>query len=523
MPRARISQHFKNHMFKKILIANRGEIAVRILRACRELGIRSAAVFSDVDRKSLHVRLADEAYPIGPAPSRESYLRIDKLMDVARRAGCDAVHPGYGFLAENSALPRACVDAGLTFIGPPADAMEALGSKTAGRQLARRSDVPIVPGTNDPIEKPADAQALAHNMGYPVLLKAVAGGGGKGMRLVYSDAEFESAFRDASSEAMNAFGDARLYLEKYLDRPRHIEIQILADAHGRVVSLGERECSVQRRHQKVIEEAPSPIVTPDLRKKMGDAAVRLARAGGYVNAGTVEFLVDANLNFYFLEVNTRLQVEHPVTEQVTGLDLVKLQIAIAAGHRLPFAWETITPRGHAMEARLYAEDPGNNFFPSPGKILSCHVPSGPGIRLDDGVYEGWTVPTDYDPLLSKLIAWGNSREETIARLRRALEEYTVTGIKTNAGLFLRIFSESDFLRGEIHTKWLDELLSRPNSSAPRAKEKEMDGAAADAAAIAAAIWQANQWDRQAYLSSSSADQPSRWKLEGRQTQMDRIP
>jgi acetyl-CoA carboxylase biotin carboxylase subunit len=507
-------------MFKKILIANRGEIAVRILRACRELGIHSAAVFSDVDRRSLHVRLADEAYPIGPAASRESYLRIDKLMEVARRAGCDAVHPGYGFLAENAALPRACTEAGLTFIGPPAEAMEALGSKTAGRQLARRCDVPMVPGTNDPIEKTSDAQALAHDMGYPVLLKAVAGGGGKGMRLVHGDVEFESAFRDAASEAMNAFGDARLYLEKYLERPRHIEIQILADAHGRVVSLGERECSIQRRHQKVIEEAPSPIVTPDLRKKMGDAAVRLARAGGYVNAGTVEFLVDQNLNFYFLEVNTRLQVEHPVTEQVTGLDLVKLQIAIAAGHRLPFAWESITPRGHAMEVRLYAEDPANNFFPSPGKILSCHVPSGPGIRLDDGVYEGWTVPNDYDPLLSKLIAWGNSREETIARLRRALEEYAITGIQTNAGLFLRILSESDFLRGEIHTKWLDELLRRPGSvSATPSNEEVQINAAADAVAIAAAVWQANQSARSS--SSTPAEQPSHWKHEGRRAQLDR--
>src|SRR6266852_6399212 len=330
-------------MFNKILIANRGEIAVRILRACRELGIRSVAVFSEADRASLHVRLADEAYPIGPAPSRESYLRIDKLIDVARRSGCDAVHPGYGFLAENPALPRACEETSLVFIGPPAEAMEALGSKTAGRQLARRSDVPTVPGANDPIEKSEEAQALARSMGYPVLLKAVSGGGGKGMRLVASDPDFSSAWRDASSEAQNAFGDARLYLEKYLDKPRHIEIQIFADCHGRVVSLGERECSVQRRHQKVIEEAPSPIVTPDLRKKMGDAAVRLARAGRYVNAGTVEFLVDAHLNFYFLEVNTRLQVEHPVTEQVTGLDLVTLQIAIAAGHRLPFEWETITP------------------------------------------------------------------------------------------------------------------------------------------------------------------------------------
>src|SRR6202158_6258109 len=501
-------------MFNKILIANRGEIAVRILRACRELGIRSVAVFSEADRASLHVRLADEAYPIGPAPSRESYLCIDKIIDVARRSGCDAVHPGYGFLAENPALPRACEEAGLVFIGPSAEAMEALGSKTAGRQLARGSDVPIVPGANDPIEKPEEAQTLAQSMGYPVLLKAVSGGGGKGMRLVASDPDFASAWRDASSEALNAFGDARLYLEKYLDKPRHIEIQIFADSHGRVVSLGERECSVQRRHQKVIEEAPSPIVTPDLRKKMGDAAVRLARAGRYVNAGTVEFLVDANLNFYFLEVNTRLQVEHPVTEQVTGLDLVKLQIAIAAGHRLPFAWETITPRGHSMEVRLYAEDPDNNFFPSPGKILSRRAPSGPGIRLDEGVYEGWTVPNDYDPLLSKLIAWGNSREETIARLRRALEEYTVTGIKTNAGLFRRLLTDPVFRRGEIHTKWLDELLSHQHVNVP-----PQENHAADAAAIAAALWQANQWEKQS--PTKDANQPSRWKQEARRDQLDR--
>src|SRR5579885_2670022 len=483
-------------MFKKILIANRGEIAVRILRACRELGIQTVAVHSEVDRTSLHVRLADESYPIGAAASRESYLRIDKLMDVANQSGCDALHPGYGFLAENPALPRACADAGITFIGPSAEAMEAMGSKTAGKQLARRAEVPTVPGTSEPIENPEEAQALARGMGYPILLKAIAGGGGKGMRVVPSDAAFASAWRDAASEAFNAFGDSRVFIEKYLVGPRHIEIQILADAHGRCVSLGERECSIQRRHQKVVEEAPSPVITPDLRRKMGEAAVRLGRSGGYVNAGTVEFLVDADLNFYFLEVNTRLQVEHPVTEQVTGLDLVKLQIAIAAGHRLPFAWESITPRGHAMEVRLYAEDPDNNFFPSPGKILSRHAPSGPGIRLDEGVYEGWTVPMDYDPLLSKLIAWGNSREEAVARLRRALEEYSITGIKTNASLFRRILAEPDFLQGQIHTRWLDEMLLRSRSAA----SVDAGGASASGhnsnsekvAAITAALWRVSQ-------------------------------
>jgi acetyl-CoA carboxylase, biotin carboxylase subunit len=505
-------------MFKKILIANRGEIAVRIQRACHELGIKTAAVFSEVDRNSLHARLANEAYAIGPAPSRESYLRIDKIMDVASRAGCDAIHPGYGFLAENPALPKACTDAGITFIGPSAEAMEAMGSKTAGKQLARRAEVPTVPGTDIALDNPDEVQALARSMGYPVVLKAVAGGGGKGMRVVPNDTEFAAAWRDAASEALNAFGDSRVFLEKYLIGPRHIEIQIFADAHGRVVSLGERECSVQRRHQKVVEEAPSPVVTPDLRKKMGDAAVKLARAGGYVNAGTVEFLVDADLNFYFLEVNTRLQVEHPVTEQVTGLDLVKLQIAIAAGHRLPFAWETITPRGHAMEVRLYAEDPDNNFFPSPGKIVSRHAPTGPGIRLDEGVYEGYTVPMEYDPLLSKLIAWGNSREETIARLRRALDEYTITGIQTNVSLFRRILTEPEFLRSEIHTKWLDELLSKPRPPAilPR------DGTE-QAAVIAAAFWEATQAKSLNEPGKSSQAASSRWKLEGRREQLDRTP
>ena len=502
-------------MFKKILIANRGEIAVRILRACHELGIQTVGVFSDVDRTALHVRLADEAYLIGPAAARESYLCIEKLMDVARKTGCDALHPGYGFLAENPALPRACTDAGVTFIGPSAETMETMGSKTAGKQLARRADVPTVPGTDEPLESPEGVQSLAQSMGYPVVLKAVAGGGGKGMRVVEEDAGFAAVWRGATSEALNAFGDSRVFLEKYLQGPRHIEIQIFADAHGRVVSLGERECSVQRRHQKVIEESPSSVVTPELRKKMGDAAVRLARAGGYVNAGTVEFLVDADLNYYFLEVNTRLQVEHPVTEQVTGLDLVKLQIAIAAGHRLPFAWETITPRGHAMEVRLYAEDPDNNFFPSPGQIIARHAPTGPGIRLDEGVYEGWTVPMEYDPLLSKLIAWGNSREETIARLRRALDEYTITGIRTNVSLFRRILNEPEFISGQIHTKWLDELLARPGppAKAPRPGTEE-------ASAIAAALWQSAQGKGPANASPHSQAAPSRWKMEGRRSQMD---
>ena len=504
-------------MFRKILIANRGEIAVRILRACREMGIPSVCVFSEVDRTSLHVRLADEAYGIGPAPSRESYLRIDRLMDVARRTRCDAIHPGYGFLAENPAFARACAEAAVTFIGPSAEAMEMMGSKTAGKQLARRCEVPTVPGTDNPIADAEEVQSLARAMGYPVVLKAIAGGGGKGMRVVPSDEAFSSCWRDASSEAFNAFRDRRVFLEKYLESPRHIEIQILADSHGRVVSLGERECSVQRRHQKVIEEAPSTIVTPELRRKMGEAAVRLARAGGYVNAGTVEFLVDASLNFYFLEVNTRLQVEHPVTEQVTGLDLVKLQIAIAAGLRLPFAWETITPRGHAMEVRLYAEDPDNNFFPCAGKILARRTATGPGIRLDEGVYRGWTVPLEYDPLLSKLIAWGNSREEAIARLRRALDEYTISGIRTNISLFRRILAEPEFLSGDIHTTWLDQLLARPRPPAVAAAR-----ASEAAAAIAAAYWECIEATN--FVDGRvPAGAPSRWKLDGRRSQLDRQP
>lgn len=504
-------------MFKKILIANRGEIAVRISRACREMGIASVAVFSDADRAALHVRLADEAYRAGPAPSRESYLRIDNLMEIARRAACDALHPGYGFLAENPELARACSENKITFIGPSPEAMERLGSKTAARQLAARAGVPMVPGTKDPIETLDDAGKIARGLGFPVLLKAVAGGGGKGMRLVSADSEMAAAWRDAASEAHNAFGDARLYLEKYVDRPRHIEIQIFGDAHGRIVYLGERECSVQRRHQKVIEESPSPIVTPELRRAMGEAAIRLARDAGYVNAGTVEFLVDAQRNFYFLEVNTRLQVEHPVTELVTGLDLVKLQIRAAAGEPLPFSQEDVKLSGHAVECRLYAEDPGNQFFPSPGKILSWRAPSGPGIRFDDGVYEGFTVPTEYDPMLGKLISRGEDRAEAIARLRRALEEHSATGIKTNAGLLLAILRDPKFFRGEIYTSWLDERLPDLLS---KLQPKERDAAAEDAAILAALLHSLAKKDS-APANGAGAQTESRWKREARIEQVDR--
>jgi acetyl-CoA carboxylase, biotin carboxylase subunit len=504
-------------MFRKILIANRGEISVRIARACSEMGITSVAVFSDADRAALHVRMADEAYRIGPAPSRESYLRIDKLMEIARAAKCDALHPGYGFLAENPELARACAANQITFIGPSPEAMEQLGSKTAARQLAGRAGVPMVPGTQSAIEMLEDADRIARAMGYPVLLKAVSGGGGKGMRLVAAETEMAAAWRDASSEALNAFGDARLYLEKYVEHPRHVEIQIFGDALGNLVYLGERECSVQRRHQKVIEESPSPIMTAEVRRAMGEAAVRLAREAGYTNAGTVEFLVDADRKFYFLEVNTRLQVEHPVTEMVTGFDLVKLQIRVAAGERLPFAQNEVKMTGHAVECRLYAEDPANQFFPSPGKILSRRVPSGPGIRLDEGVYEGFVVSTEYDPMLGKLIAWGQDRLEAIARLERALEEHSITGIKTNTDLLLSILRDQEFLRGEIYTRWLDEGLPKFTAGAA---SSDADSVAEDAAILAALQHTLSTSDSSG-SNGAPTESESRWKRAARLEQVDR--
>lgn len=484
------------------------------------MGIAAAVVYSEADRAALHVQLADEAYPIGPAPSRESYLSIGNILAAARRASADALHPGYGFLAENPGLARACAEAGLTFIGPTPEAMERLGSKTAARQVAAEVGVATVPGTLEPIQDPDRARETGRQVGYPLLLKAVAGGGGKGMRVVESEADLMSSWRDAGSEAMNAFGDSQLYIEKYLERPRHIEIQLLGDAHGNVVYLGERECSIQRRHQKVVEEAPSPVVHPPLRRAMGEAAVRLARAAGYRNAGTAEFLVDEEGRFYFLEVNARLQVEHPVTEAVTSLDLVKLQIRVAAGEPLPFRQEDVALRGHAMECRVYAEDPDNHFFPSPGKILGLRLPEGPGIRNDTGVWNGWTVPGDYDPMLGKLIAWGADRGETVARLSRALGEYTVDGIKTNLGMFRRLLRDPGFVRGEFHTRWLDQWLSRPAAVAG-AQEAGLDGAET-AAALAAVLWHSSaNSDRAA--PRAVAEQASRWKMEGRAEQLDQWP
>src|SRR5579863_726415 len=417
-------------MFKRILIANRGEIAVRIIRACREMGIESVAVFSDVDRKALHVRKADYAYHIGPATASESYLNVEKILDVARRSEAEAIHPGYGFLSENANFARACRDAGVKFIGPSPESMEMMGSKTRARQNMKRAGVPFVPGSEHGLDLPA-AERLAEQIGYPVMLKAAAGGGGKGMRMVASPADLHSAYENARSEAQRAFGDNEVYIEKFIINPRHVEMQIFGDEHGNVVYLGERECSVQRRHQKVLEESPSPIVDEDMRRRMGEIAVRVGKTAHYFNAGTVEFLVDQERNFYFLEMNTRLQVEHPVTELVTGLDLVHLQMRVAAGEPLPFSQDDVKISGHAVECRLYAEDPDNNFFPSPGVILSRRAPSGPGIRLDDGVYAGFRVSTEYDPMLGKLIAWGRDRDESIARLDRALTEHSVAGIKTN--------------------------------------------------------------------------------------------
>ena len=502
-------------MFTKILVANRGEIAVRIMRACREMDIRTVAVYSDVDRKALHVRYADEAYYIGPAPSSESYLHIDRILDAAKRSGAEAIHPGYGFLAENPDFARACKEAGVIFIGPPVAAMELMGSKTAARRALIGARLPVVPGTDRNIESFEEVRRIASEIGFPVMLKASEGGGGKGLRLVATSDELESAYRNARSEAQNAFNDASVYLEKYIEHPRHIEIQILGDHHGNLIYLGERECSLQRRHQKVMEECPSPVVDQELRRKMGEAAVRIGTLAGYTNAGTVEFLVDQDRSFYFLEMNTRLQVEHPVTEMVTGLDLVKEQLKTAAGQPLVWRQEDIHMRGWALECRIYAEDPANNFFPSPGLITRLKIPGGPWVRDDSGVYEGWSVPLQYDPLLSKLAVWGSDRPEAIARMRRALGEYNVSGIQTNIPFFRHVLDHPDFIAGRIDTTFIDRVLAGGWASDNGTRDLELERVAMLAAALHAS--------RKGSFQLSPVTRGSKWKMAGRDSLLNNWP
>jgi acetyl-CoA carboxylase biotin carboxylase subunit len=490
-------------MFKKILIANRGEIAVRVIRASHDLGIAAVAVYSDVDRSALHVLKADEAYGIGPASAAESYLNIGRILEVAKQCGADAIHPGYGFLSENPTFAHACGESGIKFIGPSPESMALMGSKTRARQSMHKAGVPFVPGTSRGIESLAEAHKVAAGLGYPVMLKAAAGGGGKGMRLVENEGELASALEAARSEAQRAFGDDEVYMEKAILNPRHIEIQVLVDEHGNCVYLGERECSVQRRHQKVLEECPSPAVTPEMRQRMGAVAVQVAKAAKYANAGTIEFLADAAGNFYFLEMNTRLQVEHPVTELVTGLDLVQLQIRIAAGEKLPFTQQDIKLRGHAIECRVYAEDPENDYFPSPGEITLLSEPSGPGIRVDSGIYAGWNVPLEYDPLLAKLIGYAESREQAIGRLNRALDEYAVGGVKTNLGLFQQILSHPDFLAGNTDTGLIGRLHA------------DSTGGDSEIAVIAAGILYALNSSRKQKFDEPASASPSNWEKVAR--------
>ena len=496
---------------------------MRIIRACHEMGISTVAVYSDVDRASLHVRKSDEAYAIGPAPAAESYLRMEKILDVAKRSGAEAIHPGYGFLSENAKFAQACADAGVKFIGPTPHSMKLMGSKTSARQQMQKAGVPFVPGTSRGLASSEEGEEVAERIGYPVMLKAAAGGGGKGVRLVQSRQELRSALESAQSEAQSSFGDDEVYIEKAIVDPRHIEMQVLADEHGSTLWLGERECSIQRRHQKVLEEAPSPMVDADMRRRMGEVAVKVVQAAEYTNAGTVEFLVDQKKNFYFLEMNTRLQVEHPVTELITGLDLVHLQIRIAAGEKLTFKQSDVTIRGHAIECRIYAEDPDNNYFPSPGKITVLLQPSGPGIRRDSGMYEGWRVPMDYDPLLAKLIGYGSDRQHAIMRLERALDEYFVTGIKTNISLFQRILSDADFRAGKLDTGYLDRLLTKAKpDTVPNAPEESMqrlEMIAGIAAGMFAVLDQASPTTSNGGIngprSDETTDAPSQWKRQGR--------
>lgn len=502
-------------MFRRVLVANRGEIAVRIIRALRDMNILSVAVFSDADRGALHVRLADEAEHIGPAASAESYLRVDRILEAARKHGVEAIHPGYGFLSENAGFAAACAEAGMVFIGPSAESIRRLGSKTAARILAKQVGAPVVPGSEEPATNFEHARALARQIGYPVLLKAAAGGGGKGVRRVNAENELESAIRDASSEAEHAFHNSQIYIEKLIEKPRHIEIQIAGDHCGNLVHLGERECSLQRRYQKIVEECPSPFVArrPQMRVAMGEAALKVARAAGYHNLGTVEFLTDDRGNFYFLEVNTRLQVEHPVTELVTGYDLVQLQLRIAAGETLPFTQADVAWRGWAMECRVSAEDPDNHFFPSAGRIEQLKEPSGPSVRLDSGLYPGWTVPLEYDSLLAKLVTWGPDRNTAVRRLQRALSEYAVMGVTTNLGFLREILGDVEFLAGNLSTEFIADFLMR------QAPKDELPPECALAIAMAAV---ADLQNVRQHASGAAKPLPSRWLTDGRSQLLRRV-
>ncbi|MBW8770523.1 MAG: acetyl-CoA carboxylase biotin carboxylase subunit [Gemmatimonadetes bacterium] len=485
-------------MFEKVLVANRGEIALRVIRACRELGVASVAVYSEADARAPHVREADEAVLLGPAPSSESYLKGDRIIEAAKRVGAQAIHPGYGFLSEREWFARAVRDAGLTFIGPPAEAIAAMGSKTAARKLAIAAGTPVVPGTTTALRDADEAADVAERFGYPVLLKAAAGGGGKGMRVVQRREELASALASAQREARNAFGDDAVYVEKYIVGPRHVEIQVLGDQHGTMLHLGERECSIQRRHQKMIEEAPSVAVTPELRARMGEAAVAAARAAGYTNAGTCEFLLDRNGEFYFLEMNTRIQVEHPVTELVMGVDLVQWQLRIAAGERLPFTQEALVPRGWAIECRITSEDPANGFLPSTGRVHYLHVPTGPGVRWDGGIETGSEVTLHYDPMLAKLIVWAPDRPHAIARMHRALLELTIDGVDTSRDFHLRMMENADFRSGDIEIQWLERHLAELAATQPPHESVVR-------AAIAAVLLSESDRGRRQPTSSAAAD------------------
>jgi len=503
-------------MFEKILIANRGEIAVRVIRACRELGVRTVAIYSDVDRDALHVRFADEAYHCGAPPSAQSYLRMDRILEIAKQCGADAIHPGYGFLSERGAFPDLCEKEGVVFIGPRGDVMRQMGDKVTARQTMEKAGVPIVPGTTERLTDEA-AERWVRDVGPPVMIKAAAGGGGKGMRLVRDVAEIRQALARARSEAKASFGDDSLYVEKFVEQPRHIEIQILADHHGNVVHLFERECSIQRRHQKVIEEAPGNGISDDLRAKMGEAAVAAARAVGYVGAGTCEFLVDASNHFYFLEMNTRVQVEHAITEAITGVDIVKTMIQIAAGEPMPFRQEELAITGHAIEARIYAEDPDRGFAPSPGEISVYRPPDGIGIRVDGGVYTGATVTVNYDPMVAKLIAWGRDRPEAIDRLRRALEEFVVKGIKTSIPFHLRVLRHPTFLGGGYDTGFIEQHMDGGKGGPPDPGGEERR-VALMLAAIAAYRRDKERSERAAQHAGASGPK-SGWRDFGRRSQM----